>query len=168
MGGLDNASIRLIVYNRWGEIIPQAQRGPARELVCFRLQVHHHYHHHHHQAVGLASYSPGGYFAQRFRAKGSREVSHHFGSDRIGSDRIIRWQPVRWVRLVAGLHNSINMKVIVTAIRSIRDYWIHSSIHPTVPTAIHPLDSALCFLSPFTTSSSVCEDTLCGLQYHHI
>lgn len=120
---------------------------PARELVCFRLQVHHHYHHHHHQAVGLASYSPGGYFAQRFRAKGSREVSHHFGSDRIGSDRIIRWQPVRWVRLVAGLHNSINMKVIVTAIRSIRDYWIHSSIHPTVPTAIHPLDSALCFFS---------------------
>lgn len=51
-----------------------------------------------------------GYFAQRFRAKGSREVSHHFGS-------------------FAGLHNSINMKVIVTAIRSTRDYPIHP-IHP--------------------------------------
>lgn len=28
------------------------------------------------------------------------------------------------------------MKVIVTAIRSIRDYWIHSSIHQAVPTVI--------------------------------
>lgn len=124
--------------------------------LCFRLQVHHHHLAGGGRFVGCRLVKPGGAtlhndFVQRVR---ERSV--------IISDRIIRWQPVRWVGLVAGLHNSINMKVIVTAIRSTRDYWIHSSSSSnSKPFAwlsiCHPSVLRLSMPFPFPTSSSECE-----------
>lgn len=119
--------------------------------LCFRLQVH--------QAGGrfvVASChlpetdEPEGLLCTTISCKGFARGQSSF--------RIIHWQAT-----FAGLHNSINMKVIVTAIRSTRDYPIHP-IHSFNRKMIvrYVIPRFCCFVwhglpFPFMTSVSECE-----------